>query len=569
MNEILMVTNFLNTAIDKITSTKIWYGNGTASVRGQLATLVATDSRATFLSLKLINQQIEDLKRIKSSTTALQFSVNRHVGVLKEYENARKEEAAGNYTLPGASYYKLACTNSRNQVIEERRKINSELNEIRNLSDYQTQRNDNFEEYKLNVSLTSNEVIERIKKSIVYLETAIFNLSKHDYDDILIKYMPLDNYTPLPSDFTISLGRKKDVICNNIQKVITKLEKLQAKIQKHIDNHIDFENNKDVEVVLEEGTKTTKEEPVNYTVKSGDNLSIIAREYGMTWEELYAANKDVIGNNPNLIEAGMILTIPGITSSVTLETNSLKEVVTSEQFENISEPSFGGVIKKYDDIKANWGTDSDQLSLYDLESPFQDNSKIYISSNIGKKYADRGELASYEGVADGKYISGRYDHSGTDYSGPGIAGTPVNAIGDGIVIATRNYSPGGYGKEVLLLHEVLDENNVPTYYISRYGHFSSISGDLKPGMAVDSSTNLGKVGSTGRSTGPHLHLELAKTGLKAEDVEGLTGEEISKLYLSLYGIDSYMDSGDYINTAAYYNTSQNSNTRIKTESEFF
>ena len=46
-----------------------------------------------------------------------------------------------------------------------------------------------------------------------------------------------------------------------------------------------------------------------YTVQPGDTLSGIAAKYGMTWQELYAKNKFVIGNNPNIIHAGQILTI--------------------------------------------------------------------------------------------------------------------------------------------------------------------------------------------------------------------------------------------------------------------
>lgn len=50
-------------------------------------------------------------------------------------------------------------------------------------------------------------------------------------------------------------------------------------------------------------------ETITYTVKSGDTLSGIAAKYGMSWQELYAKNKFVIGNNPNLIKPGQVLTI--------------------------------------------------------------------------------------------------------------------------------------------------------------------------------------------------------------------------------------------------------------------
>lgn len=46
-----------------------------------------------------------------------------------------------------------------------------------------------------------------------------------------------------------------------------------------------------------------------YTVKEGDTLSGIASKYGMTWQQLYAKNKFVIGNNPNIIKAGQVLKI--------------------------------------------------------------------------------------------------------------------------------------------------------------------------------------------------------------------------------------------------------------------
>lgn len=48
---------------------------------------------------------------------------------------------------------------------------------------------------------------------------------------------------------------------------------------------------------------------VTYTVQSGDTLSGIAAKYGTTWQQLYAKNKFVIGNNPNVIKPGQVLTI--------------------------------------------------------------------------------------------------------------------------------------------------------------------------------------------------------------------------------------------------------------------
>lgn len=46
-----------------------------------------------------------------------------------------------------------------------------------------------------------------------------------------------------------------------------------------------------------------------YTIKSGDNLSKIAKKYNTTWKSIYEMNKDVIGKNPNLIKIGKVLKI--------------------------------------------------------------------------------------------------------------------------------------------------------------------------------------------------------------------------------------------------------------------
>jgi LysM repeat protein len=49
---------------------------------------------------------------------------------------------------------------------------------------------------------------------------------------------------------------------------------------------------------------------VTYTVKQGDTLGKIAREYCTTWNEIYDLNRDTIGTNPNVIRPGMVLTVP-------------------------------------------------------------------------------------------------------------------------------------------------------------------------------------------------------------------------------------------------------------------
>ena len=87
-------------------------------------------------------------------------------------------------------------------------------------------------------------------------------------------------------------------------------------------------------------------------------------------------------------------------------------------------------------------------------------------------------------------------HQGIDF-GVGT-GTPVLAAGDGVVVEARRW--GGYGNWVRIRHS--------GGYETGYAHLSRFGKGLKPGMRVSQGQLIGYVGSTGASTGPHLHYEV-------------------------------------------------------------
>lgn len=103
-------------------------------------------------------------------------------------------------------------------------------------------------------------------------------------------------------------------------------------------------------------------------------------------------------------------------------------------------------------------------------------------------------------------ISGNYhSHTGTDYAAS--IGTPVKSIASGVVVATY-LSPYGLGKSVDIDHG--------GKYISRYAHLDGIV--VKEGDMVSAGTQIARVGSTGNSTGPHLHLEIVVSGSRVDPV---------------------------------------------------
>jgi murein DD-endopeptidase MepM/ murein hydrolase activator NlpD len=91
-------------------------------------------------------------------------------------------------------------------------------------------------------------------------------------------------------------------------------------------------------------------------------------------------------------------------------------------------------------------------------------------------------------------------HHGIDYVAP--RGTPVESAGKGRVVYTGWKS--GYGKVVMIKHNGT--------YSTTYGHLSRIARGIKRGAKVEQGQVVGYVGSTGLSTGAHLHYELKVNG---------------------------------------------------------
>lgn len=111
-------------------------------------------------------------------------------------------------------------------------------------------------------------------------------------------------------------------------------------------------------------------------------------------------------------------------------------------------------------------------------------------------------------------------HPGIDLSGP--VGLDIHASGDGTVIEA-GYCAYGYGKQVLIDHGY--------GYATRYAHLNDIL--VRRGEKVSRGQVIGKLGSTGRSTGPHLHYEVHRNGQTVNPMyffyENLSADEYSLL----------------------------------------
>ena len=113
---------------------------------------------------------------------------------------------------------------------------------------------------------------------------------------------------------------------------------------------------------------------------------------------------------------------------------------------------------------------------------------------------DASRITSRFGMREHPILGFSALHAGVDFAAP--PGTPILAAGNGKVVAAG--PNGGYGLYVRLQHT----QDVAT----AYAHMSRIGPGIKPGMQVRQGQVIGFVGSTGMSTGPHLHYEFLKGG---------------------------------------------------------
>lgn len=103
---------------------------------------------------------------------------------------------------------------------------------------------------------------------------------------------------------------------------------------------------------------------------------------------------------------------------------------------------------------------------------------------------------------------GGRNHGGVDISSAGINGKPIVAAADGVVLAS-GWNKGGYGYWVMLNHGTHNGK----HYATVYGHMIG-NPCVGKGQAVKAGQHIGNVGSTGDSSGPHLHFEIRVNGAR-------------------------------------------------------
>ncbi len=234
-----------------------------------------------------------------------------------------------------------------------------------------------------------------------------------------------------------------------------------------------------------------------YVVRKGDSLSTIADMFGVSINTILWANDMKKGEKLVVGDVLFILPVSGLEHTVSkgqtlksiakLYKVDIDEIVLSNDITEDTKLAVGDKLMIPDAVKAEEG-----------DKPVQN---LNASAAKDKKYYETHPLPSLTGyfinpVPGYRKSQGIHDKNAIDMA---IAkGTPIRAAAAGRVILARKGYNGGYGNLVIIAH--------PNGTETLYAHQSKLA--VKTGEQVSQGEIIGYIGSTGRSTGPHLHFEV-------------------------------------------------------------
>ncbi|MFB7652853.1 MULTISPECIES: transglycosylase family protein [unclassified Streptomyces] len=237
-----------------------------------------------------------------------------------------------------------------------------------------------------------------------------------------------------------------------------------------------------------------------YTVVTGDTLSGIADSHrvGGGWQGLYEANRDAIGSDPDLILPGQRLSLRGGTAGTAPRTDS----GTAQPRPKQEKPQEREKPQKQKQEKPQQEREREQRKAPKKSSSDSGTSKAKTKTSEDKATTHRAVVAPVDGAVGTPYHQSGSSwskgyHTGVDFPVP--TGTSIKSVAAGRVVSAG--WGGSYGYQVVVRHG--------DGRYSQYAHLSAIS--VRDGQSVGAGQRIGRSGSTGNVTGPHLHFEV-RTG---------------------------------------------------------
>lgn len=231
---------------------------------------------------------------------------------------------------------------------------------------------------------------------------------------------------------------------------------------------------------------------VKYLVRPGDKLFNIIRDYNLRITTVLDLNRI---ENPRKLEPGKFILLP-------VDDGFFYQVQPEDSMDYIAKLFFALV----EDVLAANGLNF-ASKIYPGQELFIPLEAINVCSNINRYteyiWPTYGRISSEYGWRKDPFNGSSAFHSGLDIAVQ--EGAPVFAARDGVVIEARE--SGGYGLNIVILH--CDNSK------TKYAHLSHIS--VYEGQRVCRGELVGRVGETGRATGPHLHFEIIDSREQCRD----------------------------------------------------
>ena len=364
-----------------------------------------------------------------------------------------------------------------------------------------------------------------------------------------------------------NLEESADTIFNLVQKVggkpVANIQKTRLKKNENLSSllkRINFEPNHIIKIInsikkLNKGPKILSSLPIgmiiNYSNPSSLTGGALKLNYTKTkdifvWQDVKNEYKSQVFLRPTRTEETLITGVinnnlyisalkSGIPENTLLEMISLLGFSIDFQREIRSGDSFEVLFTKKIDTLSNFIIETKPIKYVSMNLSGNKLNFFSYKDKFGlPQYYDENGKSSKRTIMktpiNGARLSSRYGnrkhpilgytkmHRGLDFAAP--SGTPVFAAGDGIIEKAGWY--GSYGKYIKIRHTGT--------YKTAYAHLSGFHKNVRIGKRVLQGKIIGYVGTTGRSTGPHLHYEVIKNNIQVNPlkIKLPAGKNVSK-----------------------------------------
>ena len=372
-----------------------------------------------------------------------------------------------------------------------------------------------------------NDAFQKLISNIYLKKTAIATLNSFNPRQENIKYVvkPGDNFEKILKNL--------DLPTNEIELIIRNFKLNKKKLRVYENQVIEFSIDRKKPV-------TTKKISIELT--KSKNL-VIARnlsENNFSFKEIERNLKKKLFYKESIITKSLYAS--GIETEIPIEIiiefarlygfqfDFQRDIWKNDSFQIVYEQyhdSKNTFIKNGEIIFAKLNLQGKEYPLYKFKSKdltdYFDERGQSVKKTLMKTPINGARLSSSFGMRKHPILGFNKMHKGTDFAAP--MGTPIMASGDGKVI--KSSWCGGGGNCIKIKHN--------STYTTVYAHLSKFGRGIKKGVRVKQGQIIGYVGSTGMSTGPHLHYEVIENGkkinsqtLKLPSGKTLLGEERKK-----------------------------------------